>query len=115
MSGSSHYVAERAARLLLERAFPGARSANAAITGLGAKAAVKIWKRRQVVPSEWKAKDARWVLEELTPSLEPAKRYLMFVAIRRITRRLGHWPDWEPYLRGPWTEPPHVGSTVRDD
>ena len=115
MSGSNHRVAERAARLLLERAFPGRRCLNTIITGWGARAAVKVWKRRQIVPGQWKATDARWILEQLTPNLGRAKRYLLFVAIRRIARRLGHWPDWEPHLRGPWTQPPDESRAVRDE
>lgn len=56
-------------------------------------------------PEGWQSKHLRWALERGLASRSPATRYGYWRAARAIASALGHWPDWEPHLRGPWTSP----------
>jgi len=64
-------------------------------------------------PEQWQAKHARWALERGLADRAPATQYSYYRTIRAIAAALGHWPAWEPYLRGPWTTP--TGTATRPD
>ena len=66
-------------------------------------------------PEAWQAKHLRWALERALAGLAPATQYAYYRTARAISAALGHWPAWEPHLRGPWTSPTgtatvHVGQ-----
>ena len=92
--------------ILLRRAQPGATS--------GIQAHIKRATRMQALiaerfgdsdPYQFKAKHLRWVLEHRTAALAPSSRYDYWRTARVLAAILGHWPDWEPHLRGSWTSP----------
>lgn len=56
-------------------------------------------------PEQWKAKHVRWVLEHGLGAVSPATRYHYYRTARAIAAAMGHWPDWEPHLRGEWVTP----------
>ena len=100
---------------LLARAQPGSRGGVAQHVARGEVMRVLIEGHFGVDrPEEWQAKHMRWALERgLTrlaqtrglADLAPATRYAYWRTARAIAASLGHWPAWEPHLRGPWTSP----------
>jgi hypothetical protein len=88
---------------LLKRAAPGAPSAVHGHIIRGEKMVNLINDKWKVdSPGQWKAKQVRWVLEVALKELSPASRYDYWRTARLMASALGHWPDWEPHLRGPW-------------
>ena len=62
-------------------------------------------------PEQWQAKHARWALERALAGHAPSTRYAYYRTARAIAAALGHWPAWEPHLRGPWNSP--TGTPTR--
>jgi hypothetical protein len=62
-------------------------------------------------PEQWHARHLRWALERGLANLTPATQYAYYRTARAISAALGHWPAWEPHLRGPWTSP--TGTPTR--
>lgn len=56
-------------------------------------------------PRDLQAKHLRWVLDRHLADRSPATRYDYFRTCRAIASALGRWPDWKPYLHGPWVRP----------
>lgn len=56
-------------------------------------------------PYQYRAKHLRYALELGTAGLAPSSRYDYYRTARALAAIVGHWPDWEPHLRGPWTSP----------
>jgi len=56
-------------------------------------------------PEQWQAKHMRWALERALADLAPSTRYAYYRTARAVAAALGHWPAWEPHLRGPWNSP----------
>lgn len=97
---------EREVTVLLERAQPGARRAVRAHQRRALRLALLIEERWGVrSPRGWRAKHVRWALEHGLAGAAPATRYDYWRTARALAAALGRWPDWEPYLRGPWTRP----------
>ena len=63
-------------------------------------------------PSSITLATLRWVLEHGLPDVGPATRYHYYRTVRVIAAVLGHWPDWEPHLRGSWTTPSGTGPPI---
>lgn len=92
--------------ILLRRAQPGATSGIQAHIKRATRMQTLIAERFGVSePHQFKAKHLRWVLEHRTAALAPSSRYDYWRTARALAAILGHWPDWEPHLRGPWISP----------
>lgn len=65
-------------------------------------------------PEQWQAKHLRWTLERRLADLAPATRYAYYRTARAVAAALGHWPDWEPHLCGPWTSPTGTATRAPD-
>ena len=91
---------------ILGRSQPGTRGGVAQHGVRGEAMRVLIAGRFGIArPEGWQAKHLRWALEHGLTSRSPATRYAYWRTARAIAAALGHWPDWEPHLRGPWTTP----------
>ena len=91
---------------ILGRSQPGTRGGVAQHVVRGEAMRVLIAERFGVArPEGWQAKHLRWALERGLASRSPATRYHYWLSARVIAAVLGHWPAWEPHLRGPWTTP----------
>ncbi|MDP2431131.1 MAG: hypothetical protein Q8O33_03780 [Pseudomonadota bacterium] len=89
--------------ILLERALPGAKTTVRGHIERGERMAEAIMDRFGVrEPRQWQAKHLRWLLERWASSLSPNSRYDYWRTARAMASVLGHWPDWEPHLRGAW-------------
>lgn len=97
--------------VLLRRAQPGTKS--------GVQGHLKRATRMQALiaerfgirePYQFKAKHLRWVLEHGTAELAPSSRYDYWRTARALAAILGHWPDWEPHLRGSWISPNGIAA-----
>ena len=64
-------------------------------------------------PEAWQAKHPRWALERALADLAPATRYAYWRTARAVAAALGHWPAWEPHLRGNWTSPTGTATGIR--
>lgn len=92
--------------ILLRRAQPGKTGGVLAHIRRGRRIATLIetrWGVRE--PYQWRAKHLQWVLKAGVAHLSSASRYDYWRTCRVIAAALGHWPDWEPHLRGCWTRP----------
>ena len=95
---------------LLERAQPGSHGGVAQHIRRGEILRQRIAERWHLGrPEQWRLKHVRWVLEHGLPDVGPATRYHYYRTVRVIAAVLGHWPDWEPHLRGSWTTPTGTG------
>jgi hypothetical protein len=95
-----------AIRRLLARAQPGSSGGVAQHIRRGERLAALIEDRWGIArPEQWRVKHLRWVLEHGFPEVGPATRYHYYRTLRVIAAAMGHWPDWEPHLRGAWTTP----------
>ncbi|AUM01336.1 hypothetical protein B4966_15105 [Rhodocyclaceae bacterium] len=89
--------------IFLERAIPGAKASIRGHIERGERIARAIKDRFGVgEPRQWRAKHLRWALERWTNGLSASSRYDYWRTARAMASALGHWPDWEPHLRGPW-------------
>jgi len=96
--------------MLLKRAQPGKNSGVKAHIKRGQRIASRIEERWRISePYQWKVKHLQWFLKADTAALSPASRYDYWRTARVIAAALGHWHDWEPHLRGPWTRPKPPG------
>lgn len=88
---------------LLRRAAPGSHATVRGHIRRGERIARWIEERYGISnPHAWRAKHARWVIEVATRDLSAGTRYDYWRTLRLLVDVLGHWPDWEPHLRGPW-------------
>lgn len=95
-----------AIRRILARAQPGSHGGVAQHIRRGERLAELIGARWGIArPEQWRAKHLRWVLEVALRDLSPASRYHYYRTVRCLCAVLGHWPDWEHHLRGPWVHP----------
>ncbi len=95
---------------ILVRAQPGSRGGVRQHVARGEILRAKIAARFGIDrPEQWRAKHIRWALEHGLPDLSNSTRYHYYRTARAIAAALGHWPNWQPYLLGPWTTP--AGST----
>lgn len=92
---------------LLERAQPGSSGGVGQHIARGELILQAVAGRFQVSRVEHiRAKHLRWYLEHGLPEdLSPATRYKHWLTARVLAAALGKWPEWEPYLRGPWRRP----------
>ena len=91
---------------ILSRAQPGSRGGVAQHIGRGETMRSLIEERWGIRrPEQWQAKHLRWCIERALADLAPATQYSYYRTIRAVAAALGHWPAWEPHLRGPWTSP----------
>lgn len=94
---------------LLKRAQPGSHASVRAHIRRGEAIAEAIQERWPDihVPHQWKAKHLRWALEVWAEQqgFSPATHYDYWRTARAIAGAVGHWPDWEPHIRGPWCRP----------
>ena len=89
--------------ILLKRALPGARTSVAGHIKRGESIAGAIQRQFKIgEPYQWQAKHLRWVMEAWSREFSPSTRYDYWRTARALASVLGHWPNWEPYLRGPW-------------
>lgn len=96
--------------VLLKRAQPGKNSGVRAHIKRGQRIASKIEERWKInEPYQWKAKHLQWFLKAETAALSPATRYDYYRTVCVLAAAMGHWPAWEPYLRGSWTRPKQLG------
>ncbi|GHB15762.1 hypothetical protein [Modicisalibacter luteus] len=92
--------------VLLKRAQPGKNSGVRTHIRRGERVAVLVEKRFGIrEPYQWRAKHLQWVLKAGVAHLSAASRYDYWRTCRVLAAALGHWPDWEPHLRGSWTRP----------
>lgn len=102
--------------ILLRRAQPGTRGGVAAHIRRAERLHRLIAERFGVdEPYPYRAKHLRYALEHGTAGLASASRYDYYRTARALAAVLGHWPDWEPHLRGPWTSPLSEASRRRPD
>ncbi len=95
-----------AVRRILDRAQPGNRGGLQQHIRRGERLRTLIEARWGIQrPEQWRAKHVRWALERGLQDRSPATRYQYYRTARAIAAALGHWPQWEPYLRGSWTSP----------
>lgn len=100
--------------ILLERALPGAKTSVRGHIERGERIARAIMDRFGIrEPRQWQAKHLRWVLERWTGSLSASSRYDYWRTARAMASALGHWPDWEPHLRGAWQRNGQGGRPVK--
>jgi hypothetical protein len=98
-----------AIRRLIERAQPGTRGGIAQHIERGEVMRRLIEQRYNISrPEQWQAKHVRWVLERALADRSAATRYAYYRSARVVAASLGHWPAWEPHLRGIWTRPTGV-------
>lgn len=107
-----------ALRRILERAQPGSHGGVRQHTRRGEVLRELIEARWGISRVEqWRAKHLRWVLEVGLADKATSTKYQYFRTARAIAGVLGHWPNWEPHLRGPWTtpdgKPPATGAGGR--
>ncbi|WP_311950444.1 hypothetical protein [Halomonas piscis] len=96
--------------ILLKRAQPGKSGGVKAHIKRGNRIARRIEERWHISePYQFKAKHLQWFLKADTASLSLASRYDYWRTACVIAAALGHWPNWEPHLRGPWTRPTPPG------
>lgn len=89
--------------MLLKRSVPGASSSIKGHIKRGELIADAIKIRFAISePHQWQAKHLRWVLERYSAKLSASSRYDYWRTARALAAALGHWPDWEPHLRGTW-------------
>ncbi|WP_295402223.1 hypothetical protein [uncultured Thiocystis sp.] len=92
--------------VLLRRAQPGTKSGVQGHLKRAIRMQTLIAERFGIrEPYQFKAKHLRWVLEHGTAELAPSSRYDYWRTARALAAILGHWPDWEPHLRGSWISP----------
>lgn len=99
-------MSQSACYRLLVRAQPGTRRAVAAHIRR-AEHLVELVESRYGIgsPWQWRVHQLRWALEVGLRDLAPATRYHYYRTARACAAALGHWPDWQPHLRGPWCSP----------
>lgn len=96
--------------ILLRRAQPGKSGGVKAHIKRGQRIAQRIEERWGIrEPYQWRVKHLQWFLKAETEGLSPATRYDYWRTACVLAAALGHWPDWEPHLRGPWTRPKPPG------
>jgi hypothetical protein len=109
---SSQQAVQKAQSLLVRR-LPGARrttvQAHLVRTGSIAESLYAHW---QVGAYQWRVKHLRWFLEHRTVQFEPSVRYRYWLTIRLLVIALGRELDWLPRLRGTWTQPLAIPTTV---
>ena len=96
--------------VLLRRAQPGKTGGVQSHIRRGRRIATLIesrWGIRE--PYQWKAKHLQWLLKAGVAELSPASQYDYYRTACVLAAALGHWPHWEPHLRGPWTRPKAPG------
>lgn len=96
--------------ILLRRAQPGKTSGVQAHIRRGRRIATLIearWGIRE--PYQWRAKHLQWVLKAGFSDLAQSSQYDYWRTACVLAAALGHWPDWEPHLRGLWTRPKPPG------
>jgi hypothetical protein len=75
-----------------------------------------VYKRWHIGVYQLQAKHCRWFLEVYLIDCAPGTKYRYYLRLREILTGLGKYRDWEPLLRGPWTNPegrPHQKKTNR--
>jgi len=96
--------------VLLRRAQPGKTSGVKAHIRRSQRIARRIEEHWGISePYKWKVKHLQWFLKVETASLSPASRYDYWRTASVLAAAMGHWPNWEPHLRGPWTRPKPPG------
>lgn len=96
--------------ILLCRAQPGKTSGVQAHIRRGRRIATLIETRWGIQePYQWRAKHLQWVLKVSFSDLAQSSQYDYWRTACVLAAALGHWPDWEPHLRGPWTRPKPPG------
>ncbi|MFY0992890.1 hypothetical protein [Halomonas sp. C05BenzN] len=96
--------------ILLRRAQPGKSGGVKAHIKRGeriARAIEERWGIRE--PYQWRVKHLQWALKTGAANLAQASQYDYWRTACVLAAALGHWPDWEPHLRGPWTRPKPPG------
>nr|WP_093192722.1 hypothetical protein [Thiocapsa sp. KS1] len=105
-----------AIRRLLARAQPGSSGGVAQHIRRGERLAALIKDRWGINrPEQWRSKHARWAIEHGLADASPATRYHYYRTIRVLAAAMGHWPNWEPHLRGAWTTPTGTGTRASAD
>ncbi len=100
--------------ILLRRALPGARATIAGHIQRGERIAEAIHQRFGIrEPYQWQAKHLRWVLERWASGVSDSTRYDYWRTARALASVLGHWPDWEPHLRGSWLKNGNGGRPAK--